>query len=86
MPCRLRDDLRLARVCPQLEQRLPRQVALEDERPSVRAARVQIVECEAEPAQGLLAQGGDDVEAVCELVRAMENATEAAAHPPARHA
>ena len=46
--------------------------------PAVRSARVQVVERELEPAQVLLPHRRDDVEAVCQLVGAVEDPAEAA--------
>jgi hypothetical protein len=66
----------------QLEHRLALQVALEDERPAVGSARVQLVEGEPEPAEVLLPHRGDDVEPFCQLVGAVEDASERADAPP----
>jgi hypothetical protein len=72
------DDVQLARVCLQLEHRLASQVAIEHKPPAVCSSRVPLVEGELEPAHVLLPHGGDDVEPVCELGRAVEDSTERA--------
>jgi len=77
---RLGDDLQLAGVGLELEHRPTNEIAFQHHRLAVRAASVQVAECQPEAAHALGMRRGADVHPVGDLTRPLQHATECTDH------